>query len=100
MSTFNTPEFKQKVKDALHVKDNIVTINFVKKDGTNRAMLCTLVQDLIPEDKRPKPVEPKEGEEQRVTVYSDEALRVFDTEKQEWRSFRWDSITSFESVKA
>lgn len=99
MSIFTTPEFKQKLKDALHVKDNSVTVNFVKKDGSNRAMLCTLVQELIPEEKRPKPAEPKEGEEPRVTVYSDEVLRVFDTEKQEWRSFRWDAITSFESVK-
>jgi hypothetical protein len=52
-------------------------------------MRCTLKQSLIPTDKQPK----TESEEDTSTAGS--ALRVFDLEKQEWRSFRWDSVKQF-----
>ena len=66
-------------------------IVFTKKDGTEREMRCTLVESKIPEDKRPK-------EKESGSQTSGSAVRVFDTDKQEWRSFRWDSVTkvSFE----
>jgi hypothetical protein len=62
-----------------------VCVTFTKKDGTNRDMFCTLAESRIPTDKQPK----------TETTSKDfgSALRVFDTEKQEWRSFRWDSVT-------
>lgn len=62
-----------------------VCVTFTKKDGTNRDMLCTLVESRIPTDKQPKT--------ETTSKDSGSALRVFDTEKQEWRSFRWDSVT-------
>jgi len=65
------------------------TVVFKKKDGTERQMRCTLKQSLIPTDKQPK----TESEEDTSTAGS--ALRVFDLEKQEWRSFRWDSVKQF-----
>ena len=64
-----------------------ITIRFTKKDGSERAMLCTLSESEIPKDKLPKGVE---------RAKSEEALPVFDVEKQEWRSFRWDSVTRIE----
>jgi len=63
-----------------HTKDLCVT--FTKKDGTERDMLCTLVESRIPREKQPKTSGSSSGS----------AVRVFDTEKQEWRSFRWDSV--------
>lgn len=61
-----------------------VCITFTKKDGSERILKCTLLESRIPEDKRPK--------DKTNGVSSDEALRVFDVEKQDWRSFRWDSV--------
>lgn len=83
-------EFKTWTLGVLHdenIKDLCVT--FTKKDSTTRAMRCTLVEGRIPADKQPK----TEG---TVAKDSGSAVRVFDTEKQEWRSFRWDSVTKVE----
>jgi hypothetical protein len=66
-------------------KSKDVCVTFTKKDGTNRDMFCTLAESRIPQDKQPKT--------ETTTKDSGSALRVFDTEKQEWRSFRWDSVT-------
>jgi hypothetical protein len=65
-----------------------VCVTFTKKDGTNRDMFCTLAESRIPADKQPKT--------ETTGKDSGSALRVFDTEKQEWRSFRWDSVTKVE----
>ena len=54
--------FKDETDEALELKvknaliDNLseVRIKFTKKDGTERDMLCTLVESKIPEDKKPK----------------------------------------------
>lgn len=71
------------------IKRSGVTVSFTKKDGSSRDMLCTLAESLIPADKRPKT---------ENTKFSDEALRVFDLDKQEWRSFRWDSIKTVKGI--
>jgi hypothetical protein len=71
------------------IKRSGITVSFTKKDGTDREMLCTLAESLIPSDKRPKT---------ENTKFSDEALRVFDLDKQEWRSFRWDSIKTVKGI--
>lgn len=70
-----------------NTKDLCVT--FTKKDGTERKMFCTLVEGRIPSDKLPK----GEGAQSQT---SGSAVRVFDTEVNEWRSFRWDSVTKVE----
>lgn len=62
-------------------------ITFTKKDGTERAMRCTLVEGRIPEDKKPAQ---RAGDTDSASTGS--AVRVFDEEKSEWRSFRWDSV--------
>jgi hypothetical protein len=65
-----------------------LTIEFTKVNGDFRSMNCTLDQNLIPEDKQPKDDAGKSEKKM-----SDQALRVFDTNKQEWRSFRWSNLT-------
>lgn len=81
----NTPEFQTWVKGLLH-DTNVenLCITFTKSDGTVRELKCTLAESRIPTDKLPKGT----GRET-----SDETQRVFDVEKQQWRSFRWDSVT-------
>ena len=69
------------------LKSQEVTISFTKKDGTERKMICTLAENKIPSEKMPK----NSGKSK-----SDDALAVFDIEKNEWRSFRWDSVTKIE----
>ena len=66
------------------LREQEITVKFVKKDGSERKMLCTLSESKIPAEKAPKGVE--------RTVSSD-VVPVFDIENQGWRSFRWDSIT-------
>lgn len=83
-------EFKTWVLGVLHddhIKD--LRITFVKINGTERIMQCTLVQSRIPSDKHPKTTTPS-------TASNGPALRVFDTEKSEWRSFRWDAVIKVE----
>jgi hypothetical protein len=84
-----TPEFKTWLKGILHddITKNLCVV-FTKKDGTERELFCTLSESRIPSDKQPKT--PEAGTTARP--FSDDAIRVFDTEKQEWRSFRWDSV--------
>lgn len=75
------------LRDA-NTKDLCVT--FTKKDGTERAMRCTLAESRIPADKAPK------SSEEATSQTSGSTVRVFDTEVNEWRSFRWDSVTKVE----
>jgi hypothetical protein len=70
------------------LREGEVTVEFTKVNGEFRSMKCTLNQNLIPEDKRPKEDDVGKSEKK----ISDQALRVFDTNKQEWRSFRWSNL--------
>lgn len=88
---YTSDEFKLKLKEVLH-GENPVSVKFTKKDGSDRTMLCTLNEQKIPFDKLPKVKEPTEETPTVASVV--EAVRVFDVEKQEWRSFRFDSIKS------
>ena len=66
----------------------VVNLSFTKvKDGAVREMRATLVSDQIPEDKRPKTDKAPNNEEV--------ACRVFDLDVNEWRSFRYDSLSTF-----
>ena len=65
------------------------TITFIKKDGSERVMRCTLNESLIPSDKMPK------GDSTRKL--SDAVQRAFDLDINEWRSFSWESVTEVTS---
>jgi hypothetical protein len=84
------PEFKTWMKGVLHDEHlKGLCVVFTKKDGTEREMQCTLVESRIPKDKQPKS---ETSDSKVVGQGNDDAIRVFDTEIGEWRSFRWDSI--------
>jgi hypothetical protein len=70
---------------AILQNEDLVEVSFTKKDGTERRMRCTLKMKEIPADKRPT------GEGR---PYTDQQVRVFDLDKQEWRSFTLESIIS------
>ena len=64
---------------------------FTKSDGSDREMLCTLNPDHLP----PTPTAPVDGivKESKQRKQPDEhSIRVFDLEKKEWRSFRFDRL--------
>lgn len=59
-------------------------VTFTKTDGTERVMICTLDDTMIPE--LHKPIGDKTRQE------NTDVTKVFDLEKNAWRSFRNDSI--------
>ena len=63
------------------------TVRFTKVDGSEREMRCTLDESKVPTDKQPK------NKESGSTAGS--AIRVFDLDKGEWRSFRLESLISY-----
>jgi hypothetical protein len=70
-----------------------ITVTFTKADGTDREMLCTLNPEHLPEPT--VPVGPVDGvvKESKQRKQPDEhSLRVFDLDKKEWRSFRFDRL--------
>lgn len=71
---------RQEIVDLLQNKTCLVT--FKKKDETERRMLCTLQPNVIPIVK---------GTGVKKT---DDVISVFDIEKEDWRSFRVDSVIS------
>lgn len=85
METVNdNPRFKEWLQEILRTGE--ATVTFIKKDGTEREMRCTVSPDLIPQD--PNRVI-KEDQERRVNP---DVLPVYDLDKGAWRSFRWDSV--------
>jgi hypothetical protein len=67
---------------------NIVNVDFIKKDGTQRKLRCTLRPDLLPAQTD------LEEAVQKKTPNPD-VLAVWDLENGGWRSFRYDSIIGF-----
>ena len=86
------------------LQQQAITVTFIKSDGTDREMRCTLNGTLIP----PAPVKtvsvtanstanidglmesvPNKKPRRQPDPHS---IRVFDLDKQEWRSFRFDRL--------
>lgn len=66
---------------------NIMSVDFIKKDGTQRKLRCTLRPDLLP---------PQTDLEEAVSkTPSATSLAVWDLDNDGWRSFRYDSIIGF-----
>lgn len=78
-----TEELKAEVRSALHSGE--IQIEFEKADGSIRKLRGTLdLDNLISEEYHPKnEVERKKSPDVQV---------VFDLDKNEWRSFRWDKL--------
>jgi len=66
----------------------LCSVTFTKKDGTERTIVGTTNIDLIPADKAPKST---------GRVQNSDVQPVYDVDLDEWRSFRWDSVISFDA---
>lgn len=81
-------KFKDFIKNLLVT--NTVTVTFIKKDGSERVMKCTLKPSQIPI------TENKEGKKTRKI--SEDTLAVFDVEQNGWRSFTIKSVKRVEAT--
>jgi hypothetical protein len=78
---FNLDVEKEWLCSLLRERD--VTVVFTKKDGSERKMNCTLSESKIPSNFSKKDSKKSEN---------NESVAVFDLEKEDWRSFRFDSV--------
>jgi hypothetical protein len=76
------------------LQNSEVTVTFTKADGTDRDMLCTLDGSRIPVSiAKPVSVDGIVRESRKSKKEPDpHSIRVFDLEKQEWRSFRFERL--------
>jgi hypothetical protein len=70
------------------LRETIVQLCFIKKDGTERNMLCTLNANYLPAQ-----TDLEEAVQKKAP--NPDVLAVWDLEAQGWRSFRYDSIIGF-----
>lgn len=79
---------RQKMKLALMA--NVCEVIFRKVNGMKRVMICTLKDEIIPEDS-----EKYHYTSDTSAKYSNpELLHVYDLEKKAWRTFRIDHVYS------
>jgi hypothetical protein len=72
------------------LRESIVKLSFVKlKDGQVRNMRATLNDKFIPEEQKPTQV---------VANEKKETVRVYDLDVEGWRSFRVNSLQTFEPI--
>lgn len=76
----------QNLLEQLHA--NVVQVQFVKTDGSMRLMTATLQEQHLPES----------ASSDQTRNKSESVCRVWDMDKQAWRSFRWDSVQSWSIV--
>lgn len=73
-----------KLKQILDRQD--VFVKFTKKNGEERVMRCTRSVSLIPKDQLPK----------GIGIVKDGVTPVYDLDNDGWRSFKNDSVISYE----
>jgi hypothetical protein len=76
---------RTKLIENLH--DGICEVTFVKSDGTERTLRCTLSPQHLPTD--PRTTLTEQGSRDPSVV------PVWDTDSNAWKSFRMDSVLSF-----
>jgi hypothetical protein len=84
-SEIDTKEGREWLRGVL--RSEKVTVLFTKKDGSERKLICTLNENKIPSEKAPK---------NTGKAKSEDSIAVFDLEKSDWRSFRFDSVKKVE----
>lgn len=71
--------------------DSIATITFVKVNGEERVMKCTLQEQFLPTQ-----VDLEEAIQKKRP--NDETMSVWDLEARAWRSFRVENLMSVEVI--
>jgi hypothetical protein len=72
------------------LKNGVMEVVFDKLNGERRVMLCTQSPEHIPSEML--------STEKREMLYNDNQVRVYDLEKNAWRSFLRENIISARSV--
>ena len=79
---------KQSVSEL--ARDNIIRVTFTKSDGTERVMVCSLMEQFLP---------PMMEDSETMTKDNPNILAVMDLVARSWRSFRINSIIHVEKVE-
>lgn len=79
---------KNALKEAL--KAGLVEVAFTKANGETRKMVCTLQEGVVPPATKKDPLS-----QEKVRKVSEEVQVAYDVEKEGWRSFRWDSLQTW-----
>lgn len=72
------------------LKEKVCKIVFTKKNGENRIMHATLNESMLPAQK-----DIEEEIQKKSKKPNPDVLAVYDVNASGWRSFRWDSVTEF-----
>jgi hypothetical protein len=83
MNEADAASFKDEVRRALAAGE--VAVTFTKADGSQRVLRGTTNLDYVPASSHPKGLKPENPDVQPV----------WDLEKGEWRSFRWDRVSDY-----
>ncbi len=91
MTNFANISPESNTKDGIRalLLNNEANITFIKKDGTERVMHCTLKSDAIT---------PYEKVTDRVKVQKDDVLSVWDLDNDGWRSINVSTIQVVEII--
>jgi len=89
-----TPKQIESMKQGIvnELQAGIVHLQFKKVNGDLRNMVGTLSLDLIPEEKHPKFIHGEGKDGRKETEY---LVTLFDTEIQDWRSFRTENLVEY-----
>lgn len=79
---------RNEMLEKLH--EGVCKVTFVKKNGENRVMNCTLKKEVLKETLGDS------YREESNSTDTDEVVTVLDTDKNAFRRFRVDSVTDFE----
>jgi len=74
-----------------YLRTGACKVVFTKKNGEERTMICTLKKDEIPGHHMPK----TDFDLEEGVMKTTNAIRVFDVEKDGWRSFLADNVKEF-----
>ena len=77
---------KENLKTLL--KQNVMNISFKKVDGTERKMVCSLMESIVP------PYESKDSTQKKQE--NENVLPVWDLEKNAFRSVRIESLIEYQ----
>ena len=85
---------KERIRDWVRglLSNGEIAVTFIKADGTDREMRCTLNPEQLPLVTVTGPVDGIVKESKQRKQPDEHSLRVFDLEKGEWRSFRFDRL--------
>jgi|TARA_B110000459_G_scaffold200300_1_gene248544 hypothetical protein len=70
------------------LRAGVCNVKFTKVNGDTRDMTCTLLENRIPMEVRPKTDD--QGVQATLSV-----VKVYDIKAEGWRSFKVDNVTSF-----